>query len=673
MPDLHAPRNDRVRFWSAAALIVGLVLVAYWPALPGKPLWDDDAHLTKPELQSVAGLGRIWTDPRATQQYYPLLHSVFWIEHAVFGDATPGYHLVNVLLHATDAILLMLILSRLGVPGAPLAGLLFAVHPVCVESVAWISEQKNTLSLAFYLLSALAYLKFDARRGERGATRSYVLALVLFVLALLSKTVTATLPAALLVVFWWKRGRLGWRRDALPLVPWFALAAACGTVTAVVERKLIGAEGAQFDLTLIERCLLAGRVVWFYLGKLVWPADLAFIYRRWNVGADAGAWTVALIAAALVTAALWMARGRSRGPLAAWLFFVGSLFPALGFFNVYPFIFSYVADHFQYLACIGIISGASAGAAMAMARAPRRFQAVGWGLAAVVVATLVLLSNAQSATYADSRTLYATTLERNPECWMADNNLGLWYKDRGNAAKAFALYAEALRLRPRYAQAHNNIGVCYEDRGDMDDAIAHFQEAIRLTKAYAAAHNNLGTALGSVPGRLNEAIAQFEEALREEPNFAEAHNNLGSALMKAPDRMNEAMKQFRDALRLKPDYAEAHAALADALATFPDRLDEAVAEYKEALRLRPDFAEAHNNLGLVLGAQGRTMEAIAQFNEALRAAPGFAEIHLNIAVALLNLPGARNEVIEQVRAYLRVRPENETTRQILAQIQPSQP
>jgi tetratricopeptide (TPR) repeat protein len=379
------------------------------------------------------------------------------------------------------------------------------------------------------------------------------------------------------------------------------------------------------------------------------------------------------VAAALVTAGLWLARGRWRGPLAAWLFFVGSLFPALGFFNVYPFIFSYVADHFQYVACIGIITAAAAGAALAQARLPRRFQAAGWGLGAVVVATLVLLSNAQSATYADSRTLYQTTLERNPECWMADNNLGLWYKDQGNPAKAFALYTEALRLRPGYAQAHNNIGVCYEDRGDMESAIAHFQEAIRLTRGYAAAHNNLGIALGSVPGRLNEAIAEFEEALREQPDFAEAHNNLGSVLMKAPDRLNEAMKEFRDAVRLKPEFAEAHAALADALATFPERLDEAVAEYKEALRLRPDYAEAHNNLGLVLSAQGRTMEAIAQFNEGLRAAPGFAEIHLNIAVALLNVPGARNEVIEQVRAYLRVRPENETTRQILAQIQPSQP
>jgi protein O-mannosyl-transferase len=673
MQDHRPPQPVRLRFGWTAALILGLTCAVYWPALRGEPLWDDDAHITKPELQSLSGLGRIWTEPGATQQYYPLLHTAFWVEHALCGNAMVGYHVTNVLLHAAAAILLIIILSRLGLPGAGLAGILFAVHPVCVESVAWISEQKNTLSLVFYLLAALAYLGFDERRGRPGSAWRYAAASLLFVAALLSKTVTATLPAALLVVAWWRRGRLEWRRDVAPLLPWFVLAIASGTVTAVVERTVIGAEGASFDLTLLQRCLLAGRVVWFYLGKLVWPADLVFVYRRWDVRSELGLGAASLAAVLLVTAALWVLRRRSRGPLAAWLFFVGSLFPALGFINVYPFVFSYVADHFQYLPCIGILSAASAGAALALSRAPRHRRALGWGLGAALVALLAVLSNAQSATYADQRLLYEATIERNPSCWMAQNNLGLWYKEHGNPDRALAHYREALRLRPAYAQAHNNLGVCLEDRGDMDGAIAQFAEAIRLTKAYAEAHNNLGIALGSVPGRLNDAIGQFEEALREKPDFAEAHNNLGAALMKAPDRVNEAMKQFRDALRLKPDFAEAHANLGDALSAFPDRLDEAVSQYQDALRLKPDSAEAHNNLGLVLNAQGRTTEAIAEFNEALRHAPGFAEIHLNIAVALLTVPGARNEVMEQIRAYLKVRPENETTRQILAQIQPGQP
>ena len=673
---MEEPLASRTRIrtlWWTAALIVGLAFAVYWPSLRGDLLWDDDVHITRPELQSLSGLVRIWTEPGATQQYYPLLHSAFWLEHAVFGDAMLGYHTTNVLLHAIAAILVVAVLVQLRLPGAGLAGILFTVHPVCVESVAWVSEQKNTLSLVFYLLAALAYLRFERRRGEAGSGRRYAAASALFVAALLSKTVTATLPAALLVVAWWQRGRIEWKRDVVPVLPWFALSLASGTVTAVVERTLIGAEGSQFSLTLIDRCLLAGRVIWFYLGKLLWPFDLAFVYPRWNL--STGAWIGALgVAGALgATAALWTVRRRWRGPLAAWLFFLGSLFPALGFFNVYPFIFSYVADHFQYLACLGVLSAAAAGAALALARSTPNGRVIGWSAITAAMAGLALLSNAQCATYADQKVLYETTIERNPGCWMAQNNLGLWFKDHGKPDQAMVHYREALRLRPAYAQAHNNLGVCLEERGDMESAIAEFESAIRLTKDYSVAHNNLGIALGSVPGRLNEAVDQFQEAIREKPDFAEAHNNLGSALMKTPDRANEAIKQFRDALRLEPNFADAHSNLGDALSTFPERLEEAASQYRESLRLNPNSAEAHNNLGLVLNSQGKTMEAIAEYNEALRCAPAFAEIHLNIAVALLNLPGARNEVIEQVKAYLRVRPENDTTRQILAQIQPSRP
>ena len=347
----RASAATRGSLWWTAGLIAGLTLVSYWPALHGGLVWDDDAHVTKAALRSLSGLGEIWTNLRATQQYYPLLHSAFWVEHRLWGDATLGYHLANVALHATAALLLVLCLRRLGVPGAGLAGLLFAVHPVCVESVAWISEQKNTLSLVFYLLSALAYPRFDRDRGRS----AYLLAFVLFVLALLTKTVTATLPAALLVILWWQRGRLSLRRDAAPLAPWFLLAAASGLFTSWVERVVIGAQGAPFDLGPLQRCLLAGRVIWFYLGKLLWPANLMFVYPHWDAAASALGWARCLAAALLLTGALFLLRKRSRGPLAAWLFFTGSLFPALGFFNVYPFLFSYVADHFQYLACLGPI------------------------------------------------------------------------------------------------------------------------------------------------------------------------------------------------------------------------------------------------------------------------------------------------------------------------------
>ncbi|HTT57026.1 MAG TPA: hypothetical protein VMF63_07955, partial [Opitutaceae bacterium] len=440
----------RLRTLAMAVLLLGAALLAYGPALRGGLLWDDEGHVTKPELRSLAGLGRIWTQIGATQQYYPVLHTAFWIEHRLWGDATPAYHLLNVLLHVCSACLVALILRRLWDGGAGpstslrafgsgpmgegherrryagaewLAAWIFALHPVMVESVAWIAEQKNTLSTVFYLLAVLAYLRFDERRRWPW----YALALGAFVLALGTKSVTATLPGALLVVLWWRRGRLEWRRDVAPLVPWFAAGLAMGLLTSWVERRLIGAEGVEFNLTGLERGLLAGRVVWFYLGKLVWPSDLVFIYPRWNVSAAAAWQYLAPAGVAAMLGALWSVRGRARGPLAAALFFGGTLFPALGFFNVYPFVYSYVADHFQYLASLGIIVLAAGawGRAWSAPTARPGFRRGLLALAAAgLIATLGVLTWRQSRIYRDLPTLYRATVERNPDCWMAAFNLG---------------------------------------------------------------------------------------------------------------------------------------------------------------------------------------------------------------------------------------------------------
>ena len=267
-------------------LMLCATLVAYLPALRGGLLWDDNMHVTRADLRSLDGLWRIWFDLGATQQYYPLLHSAFWLEHRIWGDAVLGYHLTNVALHAASACLVVMIVRRLSLPGAWLAGFVFALHPVCVEAVAWISEQKSTLSGVFYLAAALTYLHFDRTRRKS----QYFMALGLFVLALMSKTVTATLPAAMLVVFWWQRGRLAWRRDVLPLVPWFAVGACAGLFTAWVESapRLIGAQGPEYALTLPQRLLLAGRVPWFYAGKVLWPSNLMFSYPQWKI--DSGEW-----------------------------------------------------------------------------------------------------------------------------------------------------------------------------------------------------------------------------------------------------------------------------------------------------------------------------------------------------------------------------------------------
>jgi tetratricopeptide (TPR) repeat protein len=647
------------------ALIFCVTLLAYLPAIRGGFLWDDNAHVTRAELQSVDGLRRIWFEVTATQQYYPLLHTAFWVEHRLWGDAVVGYHLVNLLLHAAAACLVVAIMKRLALPGAWLAGFIFALHPVCVESVAWISEQKNTLSTVFYLASAFVYLGFDRdRRRSR-----YWWALGLFGLALLTKTVTATLPAALLVIFWWRRGRLNWRRDVRPLLPWLVLGVTAGLFTAWVERTI---GKANLDLSGLERGLLAGRVIWFYLGKLAWPTDLMFIYPRWNVDATA-AWQyvfpLGVLALVLGLAGLaWQGRGplarAAAAGLAGFLIFAGTLFPALGFFSVYPFIYSYVADHFQYLASVGLIVPLAAGLTLAARPlldsrdfATRQLVPAGTGL---LLATLGVLTWRQSSVYRDAETLYLATLARNPACWMAHNNLGsAWSQMPGRLNDAIAQFEEALRLRPDLAETHNNLGhVWSQIPGRLNDAIAQYQEALRLQPDNAGAHNNLGSAWSQMPGRLNDAIAQFEEALRLKPNLAEAHNNLGYAWSKMPGRLNDAIAQYEEALRLQPDYAGAHNNLGLAWSQMPGRLNDAIAQFEEALRLKPDFAEAHNNLGLAWSEMpGHLNEAIAQYQEALRLRPDFAETHNNLGLALSQLPGRLDDAIAQYQEALRLQPD----------------
>jgi hypothetical protein len=235
----HGKPNSAGNIWQFAVIFI-VAIAAYWPALGAGFVWDDDGFVTRPEMQSLHGLWRIWFDVGSTEQYYPVLHSAFWLEHRIWGGAAGGYHLTNVLLHAASACLLAAILRRWWpMRGAFLAALLFALHPVCAESVAWIAEQKNTLSTAFYLAAALMYLRFDEERKPR----RYLAGLALFALALLSKSVAASLPAALLVVIWWRRGKLSWNRDIFPLLPWFALGAGTGLFTAWVERKFVGAQG----------------------------------------------------------------------------------------------------------------------------------------------------------------------------------------------------------------------------------------------------------------------------------------------------------------------------------------------------------------------------------------------------------------------------------------------
>lgn len=634
------------------ALIFLAALAAYWPSLRGGLVWDDDAHVTAPALRSLHGLWRIWFDLGATQQYYPLLHSAFWVEHRLWGGNVLGYHLVNLFLHALAACLVVLIVRKLALPGAWLAGLIFALHPVCVEAVAWISEQKSTLSAVFYLAAALVYLQYD----ESHKRKYYFGASALFVLALLSKSVTATLPAALLLIFWWKRGRLDLRRDVRPLAPWFALGITAGLFTAYVERTYIGAQGTQFSLSFAQHIVLAGRIICFYAVKLVWPQTLIFTYPRWTI--DPTEWQQWLypVVVLCIAAVLFLTRAL-RPLLVAFLYFAGTLFPVLGFFHVYPFVFSWVADHFQYLASLGII--VPLGCMLAIA-ADRLGQPAKTALPAVLLIMLALLTLRQTGMYRDRETLYRATIARNPDSWMAHNNLAAALMSKpGQLRSAIMECQEALRIYPENAAAHNNLGDGLARLpGGIPRAIAEFQSAIRLQPTLAQAHQNLGNALMRIPGRAPEAIAELQAAVKLRPYMANIHNDLGVVYMQLPDHVQDAVSEFEAALRIDSGDAQAHANLGSVLARIPERRDQAMAEFRAAMEIDPRDPYVHDSLGVALAQMpGHLPDAVKEFRTAAELKPDDAEAHNNLGRALSQMPGRMPDALAEYRAALRLRPD----------------
>ena len=652
--------SSRPRRWLWALLLVVATFVAYQPAWHGKPIWDDAAHLTYPELRSWNGLVRIWTDPGTLQQYYPVAATVFWLEAKLWGDATLGYHLVNILLHATAALLLLKILRTLEIPAAGLAAAIFALHPIQVESVAWISELKNTFSGVCYFGSALAYLQFARSRNKA----AYAGALALFVVGLLAKTVIATLPAALLVVFWWRRGKLSWKQDAWPLIPFFVAGIAAGLSTSWIERQVIGAQGSEFNFSIVERCLIAGRAFWFYLGKLFWPANLIFSYPRWKI--SQAVWWQYLFpaAAALLLGALWAIRRLARGPLAALLFFVGTLFPALGFLNVYPFKYSFVADHFQYLACIGPIVAVSVGFHSIFRAFMTRRLVCERTFCALLLAALSILTWRQSRMYSDIETLWLTTIARNPDCWLAQDDLGVLLYEKGQVDQAIIRFRISLAIQPDDAEAEQNLGAALAKKGLLDEAIVRFQKALTIRPNFAEAHRHLGDALLR-KDQLDEAILHFQKAVAIRPDLAELHESLGSALLQK-GRVEEAAIQFQQTLAIHPDDDQAHYNLGAALRQL-GQPDEAMLEFQKAVAIRPDFAEAQNNLGNSFLQKGRLDEAITHLRKALEIRTDYAQAHFNLGNALLQ-KGQVDEAIVQFQKALAIEPDSVEPRRNLAGI-----
>jgi tetratricopeptide (TPR) repeat protein len=483
------------------------------------------------------------------------------------------------------------VLVLLRVPGAWIAAAIFALHPVEVESVAWISERKNVLSGVFYFASALTYLTFVAAREavDPGKHRTFLYAasLALFVCALLSKTVTCSLPVALLLAAWWKSGRLGWR-DVLPTIPFFVIGFVLGLTTAWLEKHHVGAAGAAWSLTLADRVILAGRALWFYAFKLIWPAELTFIYPRWQISAAVLWQWLFPISALAVVAALWRARGRiGRGPLVAVLFFATTLFPALGFVDVYPFRYSFVADHFQYLASVGIVALAAAG----LSRLPRV-------VPAAILALLAFLTWQQVGSYRDLETLWRDTVKKNPGSWMAHASYAAVLIDKKQLDEAMTHLRAAEKIDPNNAEIQNNIGLVLLQTAGPEAALPYYQRALEIEPNRAAAvHYNMGRAL-LLLGRPNESVPYFKRALQIDHTYVLAHSDLGDALLLL-GRVEESYEHLRIALAVAPGLTDAHYNMANTLLQM-GQTTEAVSHLERVLAMRPDDAEAQKNMAWVL-------------------------------------------------------------------------
>lgn len=531
-----------------AALLVLATFLAYLPAVRGGFVWDDDSWTIKliRVLRDPSGLYAIWFEPKTLQQYYPLTGTTFWLDYQLWEFRPLPYHVENVLLHAGAALLFWRSLRALRVPGAGLASAIFALHPMMVESAAWITERKNVLSLCLCLGSFLAFLRYrespareqasereessaGARAGVNRATLFYTLSLLLFAGAMSAKTSVCAMPAATLLLIWFRSGTLRWRADVLPTLPLFAIALGMGAVTVWLEKTHVGAQGAEYALTFSQRGLIAGRAFWFYLGKLLLPANLCFIYPRWQPDVTQVRQWLYPAAALAFLFTLWRLRTQiGRGPVTAMLFFVGTLAPLLGFVNVYFMRYSFVCDHWTYLPSLGLIALAAAGASTLMARL-RQKSIVKLALAAALLLPLFALTRQRAAMYTDLETLWRTTIADNPVSWVAYNNLGNTLFRQGNAPEAVSYFMRAIELKPDLAEAHTSLGVALASAGQLDQAIAQFKEAIRVSPDYAEAYYDLGLALNR-KGQTEDAIRQFREAIRLKPGFTAAKASLRSAL-----------------------------------------------------------------------------------------------------------------------------------------------
>lgn len=609
---------------SAGAALVLLVLLAYYPLRAAGYIWDDDNYVLKNvALRSARGLLAIWAHPLhpVTPQYYPLTFTTFWVEYHLWGLRPLGFHVVNVALHALVALVLWRLLRALEVPAAWLVAAVFALHPVHVESVAWISERKNVLSGLLYLLALASYLRWSGiippagSKDDQSTTRRshlwYAGALLLFALALFSKTVTSSLPAVVLLILYWKRGRIR-LSEVAPLIPFFVLGVTLGSITSWLERHHVGADGPEWNFSLLQRIGIAGRDVWFYAWKIVWPARLNFVYPRWNVVAPGVLPILAAAAALAVPIVLWLTRHRiGRGPAVAVLFFGGSLLPALGFANLYPMRFSFVADHFQYLASIGLIVLLVSGVALLLRQAALNegeliSAAVGGGL----IVLLMVFTFIRTGPFRSAKLLWADTVEKNPNAWMAYNNLAIELMHEGDYAGARQAIDSAVAVEPHYSYSRLN-RVILDVLSSSGPLKAQRAEQARAIK---------------------EATEALEETAGDDSHLAQVERtNSWKVLAKVLFvQRNDpgAENALRHLLALEPNDLEARRDLARVLEHRHD-LDGALDQWSQLITVSPSNAQAHAHSALLLGQAGHTEPAQKELALAQKLDPRYVSYTLS--------------------------------------------
>ena len=612
-------RSLQNRDWFAGLLLVLGVIIAYQQVWHAGFIWDDDHHLTEnPCIIGPLGFKDIWTTRAAI--YYPMVLSSFWVEHFVWGLNPLSYHLVNVAMHAACAILLWRVLQNLQVRGAWLGAALWALHPVQVESVAWITELKNTQSCLFYLFAIYFFVKWRATNGiedRNSGICKYALVLIFAMMAILSNASTVMLPVVLGLCWWWIERCWRWRNVAW-LVPFVLISIAASGWTIWEQKVHSGAQGQEWAQSGLDRAVIAGKDVWFYIGKLCWPHPLIFIYSRWEISSSSLTSYLPGFAAAMGLFILWLNRNTVLRPIfLAFTYFVISLFPVLGFFNVYFFRYSFVADHFQYLASIGPLALAAAGIVTLFDFVKQRRW---WLEVAICVALLGLgtLTWRQVRIYRNMETLWTDTLEKNPDSWMSDNNLGFVLFQKGQIEEAITYYKKAIQINPNSYNTEDDLGIALVRIGRVEEAMTQYRKAIEIKPDYADAHNNLGNILLQT-GQAEEALIHFKKVLEIEPKFEKAYNNMGVALLRM-HRLDEASNYFTKAIEIKPDYAEPHYNLGEIFG-LQGNWDKAVQEYRRTLALSPNSAQACYQLGLVLEKQDKLAEAIAEYQEGARLNP----------------------------------------------------